>query len=88
MNTLKKRKIILNEKMYKVILLLAMPIMFNNIIQMLYNLTDTYFLSKLGSVEVASMTLVWLIIFMQLTIGTGIGVAGTILIFQYVGAEK
>ena len=74
--------------MYKVIILLSLPIMLNNLIQTMYNLTDTYFLSKLGAVEVASMTLAWPVVFLQLALGVGIGIAGTTLISQNIGAEK
>ncbi len=88
MNTMKKRTLILEGNMYKVITILSLPIMLNNLIQTMYNLTDTYFLSKLGAVEVASMTLAWPVVFMQLALGVGIGIAGTTLISQYIGAKK
>jgi len=88
MKTMKKRKMILEGNMYKVIILLSLPIMLNNLIQTMYNLTDTYFLSKLGPVEVASMTLAWPVVFLQLALGVGIGIAGTTLISQNIGAKK
>ncbi|WP_051251641.1 MATE family efflux transporter [Psychrilyobacter atlanticus] len=88
MKTMKKRKMILEGNMYKVIILLSLPIMLNNLIQTMYNLTDTYFLSKLGAVEVASMTLAWPVVFLQLALGVGIGIAGTTLISQNIGAKK
>jgi len=88
MKTMKKRKMILEGNMYKVIILLSLPIMLTNLIQTMYNLTDTYFLSKLGAVEVASMTLAWPVVFLQLALGVGIGIAGTALISQNIGANK
>ena len=88
MKTMKKRKMILEGNMYKVVILLSLPIMLNNLIQTMYNLTDTYFLSKLGAVEVASMTLAWPVVFLQLALGVGIGIAGTTLISQNIGANK
>ena len=88
METMKKRKMILEGNMYKVVILLSLPIMLNNLIQTMYNLTDTYFLSKLGAVEVASMTLAWPVVFLQLALGVGIGIAGTTLISQNIGAKK
>lgn len=88
MKTMRKRTMILEGNMYKVVILLSLPIMLNNLIQTMYNLTDTYFLSKLGSVEVASMTLAWPVVFLQLALGMGIGIAGTTLISQNIGAEK
>lgn len=87
-NLQKKRELILNGKMSKVILILAGPIMLNNIIQSIYNLTDTYFVGQLGSTEMAAMTLVFPVIFFFMSIGMGINIAGTSLISQYIGDKK
>ncbi|MFW6266320.1 MAG: MATE family efflux transporter [Halanaerobiales bacterium] len=81
----KKRDLILNGKMTKVILLLAGPIMLNNVIQSIYNITDTYFVSQLGSTQMAAMTLVFPVIFFFTAIGMGIDIAGISLISQYIG---
>ncbi len=88
MEPLQKRQMILNGKMSKVILTLALPIMFNNLFQSLYNLTDTYWISRLGSVEVAAMTFVWPVIFLMISVGMGISVAGTAIISQYIGSNR
>ena len=80
-----KRKFILNENMSKVILTLAAPIMLNNAIQSVYNLTDTYFVSQLGATQMAAMTLVWPVIFFFLALGMGINIAGNSLISQHIG---
>ncbi|WP_069650673.1 MATE family efflux transporter [Caloranaerobacter ferrireducens] len=84
----KKRELILNGSMPKVILTLSLPIMFNNFVQTIYNLTDTFWVSKLGSIEVAAMTLVWPIIFLLMSLGIGVSIAGTALISQYVGSDN
>lgn len=83
-----KQKFILEGNMSKVIIILAAPIMFNNLIQTLYNLADTYWVSKLGTTSMAAMTLVFPVVFLSLSIGMGINVAGTALISQYIGANK
>ena len=88
LNLKKKRDLILNGKMSKVILILAGPIMLNNIIQSIYNITDTYFVGQLGSTEMAAMTLVFPVIFFFMSIGMGINIAGTSLISQYIGDNK
>lgn len=74
--------------MPKVILTLSLPIMFNNFVQTIYNLTDTYWVSKLGSTEVAAMTLVWPVIFLMMSLGIGVSIAGTALISQYIGSNN
>lgn len=86
-NYIEKRELILNGKMSKVLLILAGPIMLNNLIQTIYNLTDTFWVSKLGGTEVAAITLIWPVVFFVISIGMGINIAGTSLISQYTGAD-
>ncbi|MDP3388140.1 MAG: MATE family efflux transporter [Eubacteriales bacterium] len=81
-----KRNMILNGNMAYVILTLATPIMINNFIQTVYNLADTYWVSRIGDTQVAAITLVWPIIFLMISIGMGVSVAGTAIISQYIGA--
>ncbi|MGM0419559.1 MAG: MATE family efflux transporter [Bacillota bacterium] len=89
MTQLKKNQdLILNGSIIKAIMVLAGPIMMNNLIQSIYNLTDTYFVSQLGSVPMAAMSLVWPVIFLFLAIGMGINIAGTSLIAQYIGNDR
>ncbi|MBS4537635.1 MATE family efflux transporter [Clostridium sp. D2Q-11] len=83
----KKRDLILNGNMAKVILILSGPIMLNNLIQTIYNLTDTYFVSRLGDLEVNAVGFVWPIIFFMMSIGIGVSIAGTALISQYTGSD-
>ncbi len=79
------QELILQGNIIKAILVLAGPIMMNNVVQSVYNLTDTYFVSQLGSIPMAAMTLVWPIVFFFLAVGIGINIAGTSLIAQYIG---
>ena len=43
-----RRKMILEGNLIHAILLLAIPVMINSFIQSMYNLTDTYWLGKIG----------------------------------------
>ncbi len=88
MKYIKNRDLILNGKMSKVILTLSLPIMLNNFIQTVYNLTDTYWVSKLGDTEIAAMTLIWPIIFFMISLGIGVSIAGTALVSQYTGSDR
>ncbi len=68
---------------------LALPIMLSNFFQTFYNLTDAFWLGKLGdqaraAVSVAGMT--FPIVFFLSSFGFGFVVAGTSLIAQYKGA--
>ncbi|BEP28433.1 MATE family efflux transporter [Helicovermis profundi] len=83
-----KRDLILNGNINRMILILALPVMANNLIQTIYNLTDTYFVSKLGTTQIASIQFIWPVIFFMISIGMGVSIAGTSLISQYIGANE
>ena len=83
-----KKELILNGDMYKVIITLSIPIMVNNFIQTLYNLADAMWVSKLGSVQFAATSFVWPILFLFISLGIGISVAGTSILAQLVGASE
>jgi len=70
---------------------LSLPIMMSNFLQMFYNLTDAFWLGKLGenargAVSVAGIA--FPLIFFLSSFGFGFVVAGTALISQYKGAGK
>ncbi len=70
---------------------LSLPIVISNFLQMFYNITDIFWLGKLGdvakeAVSVAGMT--FPLIFFIISFGFGFVVAGTSLISQYKGAGK
>lgn len=81
------RELILSGNMLTAILALAIPVIFNSLIQTMYNLTDTYWLGKIGTEHMAAITLVSPIQSIVMNFGTGITSAGAILISQYVGAK-
>ena len=78
---------ILSGNMVKAILSLAIPIVINNFIQTMYNLTDTFWLGKLGTNEMAANSLVSPARKIIINFGAGLTLAGSILISQYVGAR-
>lgn len=83
-----RRTFILSENINKVIVTLAIPIMINNLIQTLYDLTDTYFVGRIGGNEVAAIQLVWPILFLMISFGIGMSMAGATLIAQYIGNQN
>lgn len=83
-----KRDFILNGNMKRVIITLALPVMLNNFIQTIYNLTDTFFVSRLGTTQVAAIQFVWPVIFFMMSVGAGVAIAATSLISQYIGADE
>lgn len=83
-----KSNMILHGPIGKTVLLLAMPIMANNLIQTFYNLTDTYFVSKLGTTQLAAMQFIFSLIFFMMSIGMGLSIGGLALISQYIGSDN
>lgn len=79
---------ILNGNMLKTIFILSIPVVINSFLQTMYNLTDTYWIGKLGTEELAAINLVTPMQNMIVNFGSGITVAGSVLISQYLGAKR
>ena len=86
--TEEKRTLILEGNLFKAILMLAVPVMINSFIQSMYNLTDTFWLGKIGTESQAAITLVSPVQNILINFGAGITTAGSILISQYLGAKE
>lgn len=82
------RDLILNGNMVSAILSIAIPVVINSFLQTMYNLTDTYWLGKLGTEELAAINLVTPLQNIVVNFGTGITVAGSVLIAQFIGAKQ
>ena len=83
-----KRNMILEGNLIHAILMLAIPVMLNSFIQSMYNLTDTFWLGKIGTESQAAITLVSPMQNILINFGAGITTAGSILISQYLGARQ
>lgn len=79
---------ILNANLYKVLFTVSLPIMLNNLIQTLYNLTDTYFIGNfVNDVGVGAISFMWPLIYINLAVCVSFTGAGMVLIAQYLGAR-
>lgn len=79
---------ILSGNMLQAIITLSIPVIINSFLQTMYNLTDTYWLGKLGTEELAAINLVTPVQNVVINFGAGITVAGSVLISQYIGAKE
>ncbi|TVQ25391.1 MAG: MATE family efflux transporter [Spirochaetaceae bacterium] len=70
---------------YRTLLALAVPIMLNNLLQMLYNLVDAYFLGRISAAALSAPTISFTLIFFIVVFGLGFSMAGTTLIAQSKG---
>lgn len=69
------------------IITMATPLMFNNIIRTIYNLTDGLYVAQLSSDAFAATAFITPVNAMFVSIGTGLSVAGTTLIARSLGAK-
>ncbi len=80
--------LILNGNMMKAILSLAIPVVINSFLQTMYNLTDTYWVGQLGTIQMAAINLVTPVQNIVINFGSGVTVAGAVLVSQYIGAGR
>lgn len=75
-----------NGPILKSIIILSVPIIIGNLLQTLYNLTDIFWVGRLGAEAVAGVSLSFPIIFFVTAMGGGIGMAGAVFVSQYKGS--
>jgi len=69
----------------KSLLSLSIPIIFANLLQTAYQLTDTFWVGRLGAEAIAAVSLSFPMIFLVVSLGGGLVMAGTILVSQFKG---
>ncbi|MBK1882109.1 MATE family efflux transporter [Luteolibacter pohnpeiensis] len=67
---------------------LSLPIVFANVLQSMYQLTDTFWVGRLGGNAVAAVSVSFPLIFLMIALGGGFTVAGSTLVAQYTGAKN
>ncbi|ELY61886.1 MATE family efflux transporter [Natronolimnohabitans innermongolicus] len=73
-------------ELLKPILFLAIPLVLTQLLQVAYNVADTFWVGRVGADAVAAISFAFPIIFLVISVGGGFTVAGTILIAQHKGA--
>jgi putative MATE family efflux protein len=74
-----------NRELYRSLVTLALPIMLNNLLQMLYNLVDAFFLGRVSAAALTAPTISFTMIFFLVVFGMAFSMAGTTLIAQSKG---
>ncbi|WP_297468273.1 MATE family efflux transporter [Thermococcus sp.] len=82
------REDILNGPVERTLFRLAGPLIVSNMVQVLYNLIDTFWLGKLGREELSAPGASWPYIATLMSIGMGFAVAGFAFVTQYIGAKN
>ncbi len=72
----------------KAIFKIFIPVLIANLLQTAYNITDTFWVGKLGSKAIASVSLSFPINFLLFSLVNGFALAGSILVAQYQGQKN
>ncbi len=83
-----KTKDLTEGSILKALIRLSIPLILTNILQTAYNLTDTFWVGRLGAKAVAAVSLSFPIIFIMVSLGMGLAISGSIMTAQYKGAGE
>ena len=64
---------------------LSLPIVITNLLQTAYNLADTFWLGQFSTTALAAITFAFPMVFLLISLGMGVSVAGSILVAQNTG---
>jgi putative MATE family efflux protein len=78
---------VVDGEVIKPLLILSLPIIATNMLQVDYNLADTYWVGRLGQEAVSALSFSWGIVFLIISFAGGFTVAGTVLVAQNKGAD-
>lgn len=79
---------IFNPDIVKPIMKLAVPMIFVSLLQSAYQLTDAFWVGRLGGDAVAAVSVSFPINFLLMSLGMGLTIASSTLISQYIGAKN
>ena len=82
------RERILGSGIIRTAMALAWPVMLSNAFQTVYNLTDAFWLGRVGPEAVAAPSISWPIMFLLIALSAGFGVSGLTMVSQYTGAGE
>ncbi|WP_435174644.1 MATE family efflux transporter [Halorussus sp. AFM4] len=67
---------------------LSLPIVVTNLMQTAYNLADTFWLGRYSTDALAAISFAFPMVFLLISLGTGLSVAGSVLVAQHTGAGE
>jgi putative MATE family efflux protein len=72
----------------KPLLVLSLPIVLTNLLQTAYNLADTFWLGQYSTEALAAISFAFPMVFLLISLGMGLSVAGSVLVAQHTGADE
>jgi putative MATE family efflux protein len=67
---------------------LSLPIVLTNLLQTAYNLADTFWLGQYSTDALAAISFAFPMVFLLISLGMGVSVAGSVLVAQHTGADE
>jgi len=67
---------------------LSLPIVITNLLQTAYNLADTFWLGQYSTEALAAISFAFPMVFLLISLGMGLSVAGSVLVAQHTGAGE
>ncbi|SFG71332.1 putative efflux protein, MATE family [Halopelagius inordinatus] len=67
---------------------LSLPIVVTNLLQTAYNLADTFWLGQYSTNALAAISFGFPMVFLLISLGMGLSVAGSVLVAQHIGADE
>src|SRR5665213_3058958 len=83
-----RQKLFLEGPIGTALIRLAIPISLGNVLQTCYQLTDAFWVGRLGAAAVAAVSVSFPVTFLVIAMGAGLAMAGAILSAQYMGAGR
>lgn len=79
---------ILDGSIPKALFYLSLPLIITNLLQTAYNLADTIWVGQYSTDALAAISFTFPLVFLLISIGLGISIAGSVLVAQRIGLEK
>lgn len=83
-----KKALFLAGPIPRALVTLAIPIILGNLLQTGYQLTDAFWVGRLGATAVAAVSVSFPVTFLVIALGAGLAMAGATLTAQYMGAGR
>jgi putative MATE family efflux protein len=83
-----RQKLFLEGPIGTALIRLAIPIILGNLLLTGYQLTDAFWVGRLGAAAVAAVSVSFPVMFLVIALGAGLGIAGATLSAQYMGAGR
>ncbi|MXV63135.1 MATE family efflux transporter [Natronorubrum sp. JWXQ-INN-674] len=72
----------------KPLIYLSIPLIITNLLQVTYNLADTFWLGQHSTTSLAAISFAFPMVFFLIALALGVSVAGSVLVAQYTGADE